>query len=307
MRSLRWRYNAVSAYNGLHQTRRTPPNMKANDLKKVYRNFTDELYRHPHDSGYPISYGICEVVRKVHWGLYGELAVSRDLEELVNFLHDWYEQVRSWSAWVKVLKSYDGNDAWHIQRHCIRPVAFFCMFQPSAFRDRLGTISTQAIHQANLCIDSTYLDRLDQDDDHGGFLPRRRSEKQLARIGRRWPNYNFFETTLKRVDSPEYREATKDYRNLASHGTPPHFEWGETNVMTRSIVPWSELVDQGDGTYQLVEHPTRKAVSYGFGGMHPVALSDMLEINKKQLTLAFAAFHAYQALIEEMIVALDSA
>ena len=112
---------------------------------------------------------------------------------------------------------------------------------------------------------------------------------------------------LKHIDSAEYREVTRDYRNLASHGTPPHFEWGETNVMTRSVVPWSEMVNQGDGTYQLVEHPTRKVVSYGFGGMQPLGLSDMLEINKTQVTLAFAAFHAYQALVEEMIVALDSA
>lgn len=281
--------------------------MKANDLKKVYRTFTDELYRHPDDSGYPISYDICEMVRKVHWGLYGGLAVSWDISEIINSLHDWYGQVRSWSAWVKALKNYDGNDAWHIRRQCIQPVAFFCMFQPSAFRDRLGKISTQAIHQANLRIDSTYPDRLDQDDDRRAFLSRRRSEKQLARIGHRWPNYNFFETGLKRVDSPEYREVTRDYRNLASHGTPPYFEWGETNLMTRSIVPRSDLVNQGDGTHQLVEHPTRKAVSYSLGGMQPLALSDMLEINKTQLTLAFAAFHAYQALVEEMIVALDSA
>lgn len=281
--------------------------MKANDLKKVYRNFCDELYRHPHDSGYPISYDICAVAEKVTWGLYGGFAVSRDLVEIINFLHDWYGQVRRWSVWMKVLRSYDGDDAWHIRRQCIQPVVFFCMFQPNAFRDRLGTISTQAIHQANLSIDSTYLDRLDQDDDRGAFLSRRRSEKQLARIGHRWPNYNFFENGLKRVDSPEYREVTRDYRNLASHGTPPHFEWGEINLVTRSVVAAYEMVDQGDGTYRPVDHPTRKVVRYGHGGMEPLALSDMFEINKKQLTLAFAAFRAYQALIEEMIAALDSA
>ena len=284
-----------------------PPNMKAKDLKRAYRNFADELYRHPDDPGYPIPYDICAAAEKLNWGLYGGYAVSRDLAETINSLHDWYGQVKTWSAWVRILKSYDGNEAWRIQRQCVQPVAFFCMFQPSAFRDKLGKISTQAIHQANLRIDSTYLDRLDQDDDRGNFLSRRRSEEQLARIGRRWPNYNFFETGLKRVDPPEYREVTRDYRNLASHGTPPHFERGEINLVTRSIKPAYEMVDQGDGTYRSVDHPTRKVVRYGHGGMEPLALSDMLEINKTQLTLAFAAFHAYQTLVEEMIVALDSA
>lgn len=281
--------------------------MKANDLKKVYRKFTDELYRHPHDPGYPISDDICEMVRKVNWGQYGGLAVSWDMSEIINSLHDWYGQLLNWSVWLEILNSYDGDDAWHIRRQCIQPIAFFCMFQPSAFRDRLGKLSTQAIHQANLRIDPTYLDRLDEDEARGNVLFRDRTEKQLARIGRRWPNYNSFEAGLKRVDSPQYRKVTRDYRNLASHGTPPHFEWGEVNLVTRSIVPWSEMVNQGDGTYQLVEHPTHKAVSYGFGGMQPLSLSDMLEINKTQLTLAFAAFRAYQALAEEMIVALDSA
>ncbi len=281
--------------------------MNAKDLKRVYRNFADELYRHPHDSGYPISYDICEMVRKVSWGIYGGLAVSWDISEIINSLHDWHRQVINWSVWLEILKNYDGDDAWHIRRQCIQPVAFFCMFQPSAFRDRLGKLATQAIHQANLSIDSTYHDRLDQDRGRNAFLSRSDCEAQLARIGHRWPNYNFFETALNQVDTPEYRKVTRDYRNLASHGIPPHFEWGETNLMTRSIVPWSDLVNQGDGTYQLVEHPTRKAVSYSLGGMQPLALSDMLEINKTQLTLAVAAFHAYQALVEEMIVSLDSA
>lgn len=281
--------------------------MNAKDLKRVYRKFVDELYHHPDDPGYPISYDICEMVRKVSWGTYSGLAVSWDISEIINSLHDWYRQVLNWSVWLEILKSYDGDDAWHIRMQCIQPVAFFCMFQPSAFRDRLGKLSTQAIHQANLCIDSTYLDCLDQDDDHRKFLSRRSSEAQLARIGKRWQNYRVFELNLKHIDSEKYREVTRDYRNLASHGTPPHFELGDVNLVTRSIVPWSEIVNQGDGTYQLVEHPTRKAVSYGIGGMQPLALSDMLEINKTQLTLAVAAFHAYQALVEEMIVAVDSA
>lgn len=280
--------------------------MNAKDIKRVYQKFTDELYRHPHDSGYPISYDICEMVGKVSWGPYGGFAVSWDISDFINSLHDWYGQVLSWSVWLKILKNYGDDDAWHIRRQCIEPVAFFCMFQPSAFRDRLGAISTQAIHQANLGVDSTYLDRLDQDGSRSAFLSRRHSEEQLARIGNRWKNYGVFEMNLKHIDSAEYRKVTRDYRNLASHGTPPRFEWGETNVMTRSIVPWSDLVNQGDGTYQLVEHPTRKAVSYGFGGMQPLGLSNMHEINKKQLTLAFAAFHAYQALVEEMVMALGS-
>lgn len=106
---------------------------------------------------------------------------------------------------------------------------------------------------------------------------------------------------LAALDSKAYRTFTRNFRNLASHAIAPKFEFGYTNMVTRSIVSATNLVRQGDGTYSAVDDPTKKCVAYGFGGTPPLDLREVLNANTGEYRLAAQAFNSYQTLLIELM------
>lgn len=271
--------------------------------EKAHQLFQEKLEVYIDQVEYPLAYGLCDQIQTVRWNLpLLDLSISNDLRETINLLHGWYNHLIDWLLWSEVLEEFEGDDAWSIRIRYIEPIAYFCMMQPSSTRERFGNIATNSLHQANLTVLKDYEDRLDQDEH--GYLSRARREKQLRRLGQTWKGFSAFQQALQKLDSKDFGRASYNYRNLASHGIAPRFEIGETNLVKRSIEPWSELVDQGDGTYQLVPHPTKKAVCYGIGGTAPLSFKDAHDACSKEYLHALATFHSYQTLVRELLQSL---
>jgi hypothetical protein len=275
-------------------------------FEEAFQKFLDRREAAGAPAGYPLSYELINVAKNGGWDHFIGMMVSDELREVINSLNEWHRYLIDWQAWLEVLKDYEGNDAWSVRLQFVEPLVFACMFHPSSTRDRFGAIATNAVHQGNLRVDSSYKDRLDQDDKRGGHLKRRETEKQLDRIGGRWKKYPVFGQRLRTTDSQEYRKLTRNFRNLASHGIPPRFEIGETGFVRRSVGPWSETVKQPDGSYKMVQVPGRRAVTYGFGGTPPLGLADMRIANGAEFQSARATLLAYEDLVREILAAMDT-
>lgn len=273
--------------------------------EKAHQLFQERLEVFIDTVEFPLPYNLCDQLCTVRWGIpCMELSISNDLREAINQLHNWYQRLVDWLLWIEVLKHFEGNDAWSIRKRYVEPLAYFCMMQPSSTRERFGSIATNALHQANLTLLSNYKDRLDQD--KHGHLNRTQREKQINRLGETWTCCAAFLQALRGLDSKNFSSASYNFRNLASHGIAPRFEQGETNFVKRSIEPWSELVEQPDGTYQLVPHPTKKTICYGIGGTLPLSYQAAYDTCAKEYLNALTTFHTYQALIRELLQALAS-
>jgi len=132
--------------------------------EKANQLFLDQLEVYVEEESFPLPYDLCEEICSVPWHLPGmEISISGDIREAINQLHSWHEHMVSWSIWIETIKNFEHNDAWSLRNMYVEPIAFFCMFQPSATRERFGSIATNAIHQANLHLTRDYKDRLDQD------------------------------------------------------------------------------------------------------------------------------------------------
>ena len=255
---------------------------------------------------YPLSYEFCKIVENCNW-LKNTIAkdiISYELREILNLLNFWSKTLTNWGLWVDVVESYNEDDAWLIRDHFVEPICFFCMFQPSATRDRFCSIATNAIHQVNLSVDENYQDWLeiqDSQDEPNKPLFRNKSEKQLNLLGKKWKSFNFFKGKLRKIDSSQYRTITQNYRNKASHYFAPRFEIGYTDIVRRTIANKIELVKQPNNTYLEKENPEYKVPSYSYGGIPPLSLKKMYAKNCIEYNFSIEVLNAYQCLLRELL------
>lgn len=249
------------------------------------------------------SYELCDLVGRVEWSIpFVGFMVEGELRESINKLNAWLRYLADLKVWQELLSDYGEEDAWSLRLHFIEPLVHYCMLEPSSTRDRLGQVATNGVHQVNLCIDTDYKDTLDQDHlKPGQFLGRKKIEAQLGRLTKRWATGKGLTDALRNLDSDAYRLETLDYRNAASHFIAPRLEIGEVQFVTRQIKLFSELVELADDTFQLVDNPDRKCVSYGFGGIRPLSLGEIIEANSREYDFAVAALEAYSNLLREAV------
>ena len=276
-------------------------------LEGAYRRFHDARDALPQPTSSLFQHDLSAKVNTAPWRMFMELMIEDQLSESTNYTNEWCMRLRDWQAWLDVIDAEtDKQQALEIQWHFVEPVVFWCMLRPSAMRDLFGFVATHALHQANLVVDRNYRDRLDEDA-RGRPLKRSSREQQLCRIGERWSGCKRFAACLTEADCKAYRDLTFDYRNLASHGMAPRFEFGHTNSVRRAVVPKSEIVLNADGTYSVDESSTKTALSYAFGGTPPLKLREMHAANQSEFAHARAAFETYRDLLRELLAAIRSA
>ena len=281
--------------------------MERHALEQAFRAFLDAREQVPLAPDFPFRYDLVDEVKSGAWRFMRGEMIADHLQETTNLMNEWCSRLRDWSAWQAVLDAIaDEHEAWRLRLDLIEPVVFWCMLRPSAMRDLSGFIATQALHQANLVVDRNYRDRLDEDAKNR-HLKRDQREQQLRRIGPRWPGCNHFAACLAKADCKAYRDLTFNYRNLASHGMAPRFEFGHTNFVRRAVVPKSEVVWQADGSFSSEATSGRKTVCYDFGGTPPLKLREMHAANQSEFAHARAAFEAYLDLLRELLAAIRSA
>lgn len=91
-----------------------------------------------------------------------------------------------------------------------------------------------------------------------------------------------------------------DWRNRSAHGIPQHFEFGQTELVSRWVEFERELVHLPCGGVEFKEDRSRKAVSYVFGGFEALNLDQILLVNRVQFELAGRAMQACEELLKEI-------
>jgi hypothetical protein len=174
----------------------------------------------------PFPYDPVETARKAPWSkqLAG-MMIAGDIQETLNAIHQWGDQVLSLRAWCAVAASdaFDEQDHWTVRAAFIEPVATWCLLQPAATRDRLGNVATNLVHQGRLTLDAGYKDVLVQDNLSGRgqmnrFLNRPAREAQLSRLDDRFSAFPAFIDSLEALDDAPFREAT-----FHANGSPPRW------------------------------------------------------------------------------------
>ena len=277
-------------------------------FEKAYRSYWDAIERRDFSDFDLHSYDLCEVVNGGVWHTpFAELMVGGELRESINQMNSWSGSLFDLRVWASVLEGFSEDDAWSLRDHFVEPLVYFCMHQPSAVRDRFGQVATNAIHQANLSVDKEYADVLEQDAlKPGRFLRRGQLESQLERLSSRWVAGKSLLEELRKLDSNGYRKSTLDYRNRASHFIAPRLELGEVQHLTRSVGPATVMVKATDGYFYEEVDPGRMCVSYGFGGISPLRLAEVIEHNSKEYKAASRVLEAYSDLIREVMGVIGS-
>lgn len=234
------------------------------------------------------------------WGAAGEI------RETINSINAWGVRLHEWAAWNRVVDGYgDRDDRWDVLNHFVEPIAFFCMLQPSSFADRLALAAETLLHQANRRVFPHEPDRLDQDARPGRPLRRSDRRKQLSRLGQHWTKFGAFQQVLHALDGDDYRRLTRNFRDLASHSFSPRFMLGHITRAIRSTGPYQELVQQSDGSYQHVDHPTKKSVSYAMSSLEPLALDTAHDANLAEYRRARNAMECFAELVDQLCDKMD--
>lgn len=261
-------------------------------------------------SGAPglLGYEAAERARAANGNFAWSWGAAAEIQETINTVNSWGMHLHDWCAWNAVVESFEtDNDKGQVMHHFVHPIAFFCMHQPSAVSDRLMLLTETLLHQANCLVEPDYVDRLDQDCLRPGQgLRRSDRRKQVMRLGHRWTRFNRFLATLDAINDSAYRKLSRNFRDLSVHSFAPRFMDGQIMRAIRSIEPWQERVKQPGGGYILVDHPTKKCVSYTMGVLEPFPLRDACSASLSEYQKVVVAMSAFSELLEEVCDCMDT-
>ncbi len=275
-------------------------------------------------ASYLLPYDFEEAIDARHWrfdggpidvnglGIINDM-VKSELRELTNDLNQWHQSLQRWYAWNKVLAPYNTDEVktWHLLREFLVPLAFYCLFQPSASRDRFTFVVTNAMHQVRLMIERGYQDYLEGEPktpkEKLTYLNRRKKEGRLAKLISIWTEGTEFMTLLRTIDDDDYKKETSDYRNLHSHIIGPRLGLGHIRFVVRSVEESTKMIKHPDGIYRKT--PTGKMVaSYGFGeGTPPLDLEKARLANLEQYQRARRCYESYRKLLAAGLEAMPLA
>ena len=107
--------------------------------------------------------------------------------------------------------------------------------------------------------------------------------------------------TFESVNSKDFEQKTLHYRTSANHSVPPNFEVGEGIFVTRYMVPLTTMQPNGDGSFNSIDDLNQPRIAYGFGGVPPLKIADVVIYCTEQHLAANACYQALQSLINEII------
>ncbi len=243
-----------------------------------------------------------EFIWERRWHIEGGEMVEGELRELTSQMNHWHSDLRKWHAWNKVIKEYEGDNAWLLRREFLEARVHQCLLWPSAIRDALTFVGTNSLHQVRLSSEEKYKDFIEGDpahpDEKRSHLTRRKKEKRLAKIASAWPSSGKFLASLRKINDREYQQETSDYRNRANHAIAPRLGVGLTQTVIREVVQATQMEEQEDGTYKPVPIPGKLSVRYGFGGTSPLDFEEARVSNLHQYLRARDCYCNYVELLK---------
>lgn len=261
------------------------------------------------------SYDIVEKVESSNLMFPHAEYLACDLREIINEYHAWTMCLTAWAAWNDLLKkiSEDDEKSWEIRSEFLEPVVFFCLHQPSSFKDLLIKYCTIAFHLGNMNRFPAYKDQLLEDDaifkrlqknhpePYKYFLTRALALKQLRKKSLEWSYGQELLDAISNLDDETYEFQTKGWRNHAAHYIPPRLTCGHTRTVTRQVSFHEAILDKGNGTAHIVVDKSRKRISYGFGGTLPLDSETTYQANLLQHSHAQTALLLVHKILDEII------
>jgi len=239
-----------------------------------------------------------------HWNVpsIGGHMVNDQLNELTNIINGWKSALQRWHAWNLTLEGFpDVMEAWDIRIEFLQPLVHECLLEPSAVRDTMVFVATNAFHQLRLASDPSYPDRLAGDPTAAKprqrFLTRPDKEIQLQSLIADFPDAQAYMAALRSLDDENYTNRTSDYRNRSSHALGPRIEIGQVEAISRKVAPATQLVKNSRGTFDEVDVPGQMRVSYAFGGISPLSSEGTRLANKSEFMKARQCYELYRRLL----------
>lgn len=214
------------------------------------------------------------------WAAYAEMfqEFSCELANVVNGLTHYTHQLK---AWRDVVNSLDDDGKIDVAVEFIEPLGTLALNLPYVIRSRFIFAAAHLCHQAGMTKVKGWKDDLPLNDEIY-FL-------QADKAGKPWKQYGKFKLKLERVGDKTYQAKTHDFRNRYNHRFSPRIVIGQTGLVTRYV------------------NPASKVVSYGFGGIGPLTLPLVVELLEQQCKYCYAAFEAFQKLVQEHEAAITPA
>ena len=201
---------------------------------------------------------------------------ANDLANIVNELISVERQLRTW---IFVIEEFPDKDDKHsILFEFILPLAERSLLLPYTIQARFYFSMAQISHQANLMTNRTSTDNL-------STLPLDQaiSQEIASSVAKSWKYKRKLLSAIEKINSREFQENTRSFRNIYTHRHWPGIEIGSSKSTYRS--------------------PNSNNASYLIGAPSPLKLSDIVPEVERQCEASKKAYSMLQKLVREQIAA----
>jgi hypothetical protein len=238
----------------------------------LYRRYQQALKSTPHTGRFmPYDWSLLPRPLDPRWIAYAFMLDEFSIG-LANTINDLTYHEQSLRAWATVVESLSDVQKLAALHEFINASAIVAVNLPYVIRARFAFAVTHLCHQANRLKSSTWRDELPADGDIDLNVAHER--------GRGWRKYRRLRPCLEKISGQDYREGTRNFRNVYTHRLEPRFVIGISQMVTREVL-----------------HDKR--VQYRFGGQDPLNLNDVTGQLKVQRDRCYKAFDAFQILVRE--------
>jgi len=277
---------------------------------RIFERFFDLLWQSNAIEADYVSYDPIDQIHAKDWPSMADELVVGQLREVINGINQFQSKINHLDAWARLIAELPRNEAHDITLSHVSPIGFFCLCQPYALKERITNAATQIIHQGNRKVDKKYKDHLLTDAKSLKDLKWPTSSekrKALVAVGKgKWKTFDALASSLLALNTRKFEQSTLNFRTSANHLIPPNFELGDGPLVTRYMAPLSEMKPNGDGTSLLIEHLDKPKPAYGFGGLPPLHVADVVILCAEQHAAAKSCYFALQQVVDEIVSTASS-
>ncbi len=202
---------------------------------------------------------------------------ARELANVINELTRYTHQL---AAWRDVVAPLDDRKKLDAVVEFINPVATIALNMPYVIRSRFIFATAHLSHQANRAkLGAAWRDEFPLD----GEVYFEAADAHA----KGWRGYKSLKNRMERIGAKNYQLDTNDFRNAYTHRFSPRIELGITQVVKRQVKKGGHII-------------------YGFGGVYPLKLTQIVTLLEAQCLQCYQAFEAFKVLIKEQEEAIKS-
>lgn len=199
--------------------------------------------------------------------------------ELANSINALTVNVHKLTAWAEVLSGMSEDRRFEIAHEFIEDLATNSLFLPYVIKSRFAFSIAHLSHQANRTWQSGWKDDLDLD----AAIYLNAADVRASH----WRAYPKLKASVESVNGKAFKTSTCDFRNAYNHRFSPRFEFGVTQIVTRTVNK-----DTG-------------RICYGIGGTPPLQIRTVAELLGRERDRCYVAFERFQRLIAEQTNAIS--